>query len=64
MRGLAAGLPSGPMEATATRRGREIDPARRRQLQADARRSLSENLAQGIALSHKLHRFAGVAARR
>jgi hypothetical protein len=32
-------------------------------LRADARRGLSVNLAEGIALSHKLIRFAGTARR-
>ena len=49
------------MDAASTRRGRKLDPARRRRLQADARRPLSENLAEGIALSHMLQRFTGVA---
>lgn len=32
-----------------------------RRLQEDARRSISVNLAEGIALSHKLMRFTGSA---
>jgi hypothetical protein len=32
-----------------------------RRLHEDARRSISVNLAEGIALSHKLMRFAGSA---
>jgi hypothetical protein len=39
------------------------DPVRARRLREDARRSMSTNLAEGIALSHKLLRFAGVARR-
>ena len=33
-------------------------------LREDAERPLSENLAEGIALSHKLMRFTGVAIKR
>jgi hypothetical protein len=39
------------------------DPVRVRRLREDARRSLSANLAEGIALSHALLRFTGVARR-
>ncbi|MGI9020561.1 MAG: hypothetical protein ACR2G3_07625 [Solirubrobacterales bacterium] len=46
------------------RRPRGLDRQRRRQLQADARRPMSENLAEGIALSHMLHRFTGAARRK
>jgi hypothetical protein len=42
----------GAAEAEAVRIGR---------LREDARRSLSVNLAEGIALSHKLLRFTGAA---
>ena len=35
-----------------------------RRLREDARRPLSVNLAEGIALSHKLMRFAGAARER
>jgi hypothetical protein len=35
-----------------------IDRARARRLRADAQRPLSENLAEGIALSHLLVRYA------
>jgi hypothetical protein len=35
-----------------------IDRARARRLRADAQRPLSENLAEGIALSHVLLRYA------
>jgi hypothetical protein len=34
-----------------------------RRIQADARRPISVNLAEGIALSHKLMRFTGAALR-
>jgi hypothetical protein len=49
------------------RRERVISPAaanaalRVRQLREDARRPISVNLAEGIALSHKLLRFTGAA---
>jgi hypothetical protein len=36
---------------------------RRRRLREDAQRSLSVNLAEGIALSHKLMSFTGAAHR-
>lgn len=36
----------------------EADAARVQRLQADARRPISVNLAEGIALSHKLIRFS------
>lgn len=39
------------------------DPVRRRQLREDARRPMSTNLAEGIALSHTLMRFVGAARR-
>ncbi len=40
------------------------EAVRRRRLREDARRPLSVNLAEGIALSHKLMRFAGAARAR
>ncbi|HEX5525955.1 MAG TPA: hypothetical protein VFX44_02015 [Solirubrobacterales bacterium] len=42
-----------PAEATET--------VRRQRIRADAQRPISVNLAEGIALSHKLMRFAGAA---
>jgi len=39
------------------------DPIRVRRLRADAGRPMSVNLAEGIALSHKLLRFVGAARR-
>ena len=39
------------------------DPVRQRRLREDARRSMSTNLAEGIALSHALMRFVGAAPR-
>jgi hypothetical protein len=38
-----------------------VDAIRARRLREDARRPLSVNLAEGIALSHKLMRFTGAA---
>jgi len=40
------------------------EAVRRRRLREDARRGLSANLAEGIALSHQLMRFAGAARTR
>jgi len=37
------------------------EAVRIRRLRADARRPISVNLAEGIALSHKLMRFTGAA---
>jgi hypothetical protein len=37
------------------------DPVRAARLREDAQRSMSANLAEGIALSHKLLSFVGVA---
>jgi len=37
------------------------EAVRTQRLREDARRSLSVNLAEGIALSHKLMRFTGAA---
>jgi hypothetical protein len=39
----------------------EVEAVRIARLREDARRSLSENLAETIALSHKLMKFAGAA---
>jgi hypothetical protein len=48
-----------------TAAGEQIpDPVRRRRLREDARRSMSANLVEGIALSHILMRFVGAARRR
>lgn len=54
---MAAGEKSGISPAEAN------EATRVRRLREDARRSLSVNLAEGIALSHKLIRFAGSARR-
>jgi hypothetical protein len=50
------------------RREKDISPpaqaaeeVRTRRLREDGRRSISVNLAEGIALSHKLMRFTGAA---
>jgi hypothetical protein len=40
------------------------DPVRVARLRRDAQRPMSTNLAEGIALSHKLLRFTGAAAAR
>ena len=40
------------------------DPVRMARLRRDAQRPMSTNLAEGIALSHKLLRFTGAAAAR
>jgi hypothetical protein len=39
----------------------KAEAVRVQRLREDARRSLSTNLAEGIALSHKLMRFTGAA---
>lgn len=39
----------------------EAEAARLRRLRRDAQRPMSVNLAEGIALSHQLMRFTGVA---
>jgi hypothetical protein len=39
------------------------DPVRVRRLREDAKRPKEQNLAEGIALSHALLRFVGVARR-
>jgi hypothetical protein len=39
----------------------DAEAVRARRLREDAARPMSENLAEGIALSHKLMRFAGAA---
>jgi hypothetical protein len=41
----------------------EAEATRVRRLRADAQRPISVNLAEGIALSHKLMGFAGTARR-
>jgi hypothetical protein len=40
---------------------RDNEESRRRQLREDARRSLAENLAEGLALSEFLSTFTGAA---
>jgi hypothetical protein len=39
----------------------KAEAVRRKRLREDAQRSISVNLAEGIALSHKLMRFTGAA---
>lgn len=39
----------------------DVEALRVQRLREDAQRSLSENLSEGIALSHKLLRFTGAA---
>lgn len=52
-----------------TRRDKDVSPGataeavRLKRLREDAQRPLSVNLAEGIALSHKLMRFTGIARR-
>jgi hypothetical protein len=41
----------------------EAEAVRLRRLREDARRPMSVNLAEGIALSHQLMRFTGAARR-
>jgi hypothetical protein len=43
---------------------RDNDESRRRQLREDARRSLAENLSEGLALSEFLSAFTGAARPR
>jgi hypothetical protein len=43
---------------------RNNDESRRRQLREDARRSLAENLSEGLALSEFLSTFTGAARPR
>lgn len=40
---------------------RPIDPVRARRIRQDAQRPMSTDLAEGIALSHKLLAFVGIA---
>ena len=47
----------------AERNAEAAEAVRVARLRADARRGLSANLAEGIALSHKLIRFVGTARR-
>jgi hypothetical protein len=51
----------GNPEQTTSSAAATADAVRVRQLRKDARRSISVNLAEGIALSHKLMRFTGAA---
>lgn len=60
---MAAPLPLASMERQADSRSpaEKNEATRVRRLREDARRPLSVNLAEGIALSHKLMLFAGAA---
>jgi len=49
-------------EAPADRATRPADPVRIDRLRRDAERPMNVNLAEGIALSHKLLSFTGAAA--
>lgn len=49
-------------DAPASSPRKVTDPVRVARLRRDAERPMSVNLAEGIALSHKLLRFAGAAA--
>ncbi len=48
-------------EKTSSSPAETAETVRVRRLREDARRPISMNLAEGIALSHKLMRFAGAA---
>ncbi len=50
--------------ASASKAWSDNDHSRRRQLREDARRSLAENLAEGLALSEFLSTFTGAARPR
>jgi hypothetical protein len=52
-----------PAVSTSRAAAKPVDPVRARRLRADAKRPMSVNLAEGIALSHKLLKFVGVARR-
>ena len=56
----------GPTQRTsnAAEAAAAAEQARRQRLRTDAQRPMSVNLAEGIALSHKLMRFVGAARRR
>jgi hypothetical protein len=53
-----------PQESQPPQAPPRVDRAWARRLREDARRSLSENLAEGIALSHVLVRYADAATPR
>jgi len=44
--------------------GRDVERVRVERIRADAGRPMSDNLREGIALSHKLLAFAGAARRK
>lgn len=45
-------------QAPVSRAAREMEAVRIERMQEDARRPMSVNLAEAIALSHKLHKLA------
>ncbi len=51
-------------QSDAAKAWRDNEDSRRRQLREDARRSLAENLAEGLALSEYLSTFTGAARPR
>lgn len=54
-------MPSTDANKVSTEGALDARAVRTRQLREDARRPISVNLAEGIALSHKLLRFTGSA---
>jgi hypothetical protein len=61
---MGSGVEQAIRDEKATGAWRDNDEARRRQLREDARRSLAENLAEGLALSEYLSTFTGAARPR
>ncbi len=59
MDGTLWGMTTG--EKTFHSSGADMEAVRMMRLREDARRPMSVNLAEGIALSHKLMRFTGAA---
>jgi hypothetical protein len=53
-----------PREKTGSSSAAKVEAVRIQRLRKDAQRPMSENLAEGIALSHKLLRFTGAAIKR
>jgi len=52
------------MPKPATIAARDVDPVRIARMRADAKRPMNVNLAEGIALSNALAKFAGAARER
>ncbi|MBS1679465.1 MAG: hypothetical protein JST08_18990 [Actinobacteria bacterium] len=61
---MKTGDEQGFQSGTASKAWRDNEDSRRRQLREDARRSLAENLAEGLALSEYLSTFTGAARPR